>query len=70
VTCAASFSPRAPGWIKAVLWLWACLIAASTVLIHQHHVLDVITGWLLALLCVRMVFRRSLPSTPADRATS
>jgi len=31
-------------------YLLAILIAASTVLIHQHHVLDVVTGWLLAML--------------------
>jgi membrane-associated phospholipid phosphatase len=70
VICAACFSPRAPRPLKAALWLWASLIAASTVLIHQHHVLDVVTGWLLAVLCVRTVFRRSLPSRPAAQATS
>jgi membrane-associated phospholipid phosphatase len=70
VICAAAFSLRAPGPAKAGLWLWAFLIAASTVLTHQHHILDVVTGWLLALVCVRTVFRRSLPSRPWDRATS
>ena len=54
VVCVASFSPHAPRPVKALLWLWAALIAASTVLIHQHHVLDVVTGWLLALACVRV----------------
>jgi membrane-associated phospholipid phosphatase len=70
VICISIFSPRAPGAIRAVLWLWAALIAASTVLIHQHHVLDVAAGWLLAVVCVRTVFRRSLPSRPSDPATS
>ena len=65
VICAASFSPRAPRPIRLALWLWVTLIAASTVLTHQHHVLDAVTGWLLALACVR-----ALPSRPADRATS
>jgi len=56
--CAAVFAPRAPSAVKAGLWLWVSLIAASTVLIHQHHVLDVVTGWLLAVVCVRVVYRR------------
>jgi membrane-associated phospholipid phosphatase len=73
VICAAAFSPAAPRPVKAALWLWASLIAASTVLLHQHHLLDVAAGWLLAVACVRTVRRRSsrpLPSTAADRATS
>jgi membrane-associated phospholipid phosphatase len=65
VICVALFSPRAPGLVQALLWLWALLIAASTVLTHQHHVLDAVTGWLLALICVRLVAAR-----PAARATS
>lgn len=55
VVCVASFSPRAPRPVKAALWSWALLVAASTVLTHQHHVLDAVTGWLLALACVRTV---------------
>jgi membrane-associated phospholipid phosphatase len=57
VVCVAVFSPRAPWTGKIVLWIWMALIAASTVLIHQHHVLDVVTGWLLAVAGVRTVFR-------------
>lgn len=63
VICVAIFSPRAPRPVRAILWLWAFLIAASTVLTHQHHVLDAVTGWLLALLCVRWVARRAVPAT-------
>ncbi|HEX5716775.1 MAG TPA: phosphatase PAP2 family protein [Thermoanaerobaculia bacterium] len=53
VLCVSAFSPRAPRTIRALLWLWAFLIAASTVLIHQHHVLDAVAGWLLAILLSR-----------------
>ena len=73
VICVSIFSPRAPRPVKTLLWLWASLIAVSTMLIHQHHVLDALAGWLLAVMCVRAVFRRavrSLPAKLADRATS
>jgi hypothetical protein len=44
---------------------WAVMIAASTVLIHQHHLLDVATGWLLALVCVKSIFDRiAIPDHP------
>jgi membrane-associated phospholipid phosphatase len=72
VICVSIFSPRAPDSrsLRPLLWLWALLIAASTVLTHQHHVLDAVAGWLLAIVCVRTVFRRSHPSTSGDPATS
>jgi membrane-associated phospholipid phosphatase len=54
----AVFSPRAPSIAKIALWSWVVLIAASTVLIHQHHILDVVTGWLLAVISVKTVFNR------------
>lgn len=63
VICVAIFSPRAPRPVRVILWIWAFLIAASTVLTYQHHVLDAVTGWLLALLCVRWVARRAVPAT-------
>lgn len=38
-----------PRRIPALLWwTWMALVTASTVLVHQHHVLDVVTGLMLA----------------------
>ena len=36
--------------IRVLLSLWLMLIVSSTVLVHQHHLLDVVTGVLLAVL--------------------
>ncbi len=49
VTCIGAYLPHATGWTRHLLPLWAFLVAVSTVLTHQHHVLDVVTGLLLGL---------------------
>lgn len=58
VTCIAAYSTRASITGKFLLWLWAAMIAVSTVLTHQHHVLDAVTGWLLARVCFKIAFPR------------
>jgi len=50
VACVAAFARHAHGIGKGLLWAWAASIAVSTVLTHQHHLLDVASGWLLAIL--------------------
>lgn len=45
VTCAAAYASRR-AWFW---WAWAALIAVSTVLTHQHHVVDVVMGWVLGM---------------------
>lgn len=45
VTCVSAYATRA----KLFWWLWAVAIAVSTLLSHQHHVIDVATGWLLGI---------------------
>lgn len=63
VACVAIFAPHTGGvgargtLLRSALWSWALLIAASTLLIHRHHLLDVAAGWLLALAAVRAVYR-------------
>jgi len=46
--CIAVYSGRTTAVWKILLWIWAVAIAMSTLLIHKHHVLDVITGFMLA----------------------
>jgi hypothetical protein len=49
VVCIELFATRANLAGKISLRIWAVGIAAATVLTHQHHLLDAVTGWLLAM---------------------
>lgn len=42
---------------RTLLWIWVAAIAGSTLLTHQHHVIDVVTGGLLGIAVYRWVFR-------------
>jgi membrane-associated phospholipid phosphatase len=42
---------------RGIVLLWATLIAASTVLVHQHHLLDVVTA-LVLVVCVSILVGR------------
>lgn len=37
-------------WQKSLWWVWLVLISVSTLLVHQHHVVDVVSGLGLAIL--------------------
>ena len=42
-------------WVKIGVWMWFCAIGCSVILVHQHHLFDVVTGLALGLF-VRRVF--------------
>jgi membrane-associated phospholipid phosphatase len=44
-----------------ILLTWIVLICCSVVLVHQHHVFDVITGLLLAYGVIKLIYRRMIP---------
>lgn len=54
VTCVAAYARRVAGRRALRLWLWAVAISISTLLMHQHHVIDVTTGWLLGIAGARL----------------
>jgi len=41
-------------------WAWFCLIAVSVLLTHQHHLIDIAGGMLLAEFCFRKFYVRTL----------
>ena len=49
---ARTYARHSRGFLRAALLMWFALIAASAILTHQHHVLDVVGGFLLAGYCI------------------
>ena len=45
----------------AFLLFWLVLIAFSVVLVHQHHLFDIITGLVLAGIVIKFVYRKLVP---------
>lgn len=41
-------------------WLWFTLIACSVLLTHQHHLIDILGGMILAEICFRKIYLRKL----------
>ena len=49
VCCIAAYARQASQAGRAGLWLWAAAIALSTLLTHQHHIVDAVSGWAVGL---------------------
>jgi membrane-associated phospholipid phosphatase len=76
VVFTAAFAERTGMRGKVFLWTWAVVIALSTLLAHEHHVIDVVTGFALGAAGYALVYRRwrareiPPPSPAADRVLS
>jgi membrane-associated phospholipid phosphatase len=67
--CATVYARQAPPLGRAALWLWAGAIGLSTLLLHQHYVIDIVTGYLLAFVALRWVYDPILQTRPASPAS-
>ena len=67
VVCVAVYSLYAGALGRTILWLWAALIAASTLFLHQHYIIDVVTGLVLGLAGVRWVYCRRAFTAPMSQ---
>jgi membrane-associated phospholipid phosphatase len=66
MVCIEMYAGHATSLGKVLLRGWGLLIAASTVLTHQHHLLDGLTGGLLAILVVRRLRFTPISSAEGD----
>ena len=61
VILGAVFVAKTRGSLRAALTTWFALIAISTVLTWQHHLVDVIGGAMLGMACLRIRWQRPAP---------
>ncbi len=54
----------AEGWRRLLLGVWFCLIAASTLLVYQHHFVDLLGGAVIGLLVLQAVPLHRAGRTP------
>ena len=57
---------RSSGIVRLTLVIWFVLIALSPILTYQHHLIDILGGLVLAVLCFRLFRDRDLSSPLSD----
>ena len=51
------WNPRVPGWFRTVLAFWLFLICLSVLTTHQHHLADILGGFVLSGICYRLFLK-------------
>jgi len=65
---AAAYQPKCSRWTGMAMWLWAAAIGISTLLMHEHHVLDMSAGILLAGVTMSAIYPWACRPARVDRA--
>jgi len=55
----AALFRQSPAWARLLLCLWLVAICFAVVLVHQHHVADILGGLLVAWACQRLLTGRA-----------
>ncbi len=55
---------RAWPWLRGCCAGWFFLIGVSTLLVYQHHVIDLLGGFLVAVVCQAVIREESVPCPP------
>jgi membrane-associated phospholipid phosphatase len=65
---AAHYTRHTRGWLRAVIHVWFSLIGVSTLFTHQHHVVDIAGGFLLAGAVMQLIPATGVAArTPGNR---
>jgi membrane-associated phospholipid phosphatase len=64
IVCVDVFAGKARRLGKLLLWLWGVGMMLSTLLLHQHHLIDVAGGFLLAMIGSRVLYPRLSAPAP------
>ena len=56
--------PRGRHWLCGLIASWSVAICASTMLVHQHHVLDVVTALMLTAVLYVLIRPLKVPPQP------
>ena len=57
------------GFVRVAIMMWFVLIALSPLLTYQHHVIDIVGGFVLAALCFWIFRERDLSSPQSNPAS-
>lgn len=66
-TAAAAYQCKCGRWTGFAFWAWAAAIAVSTLFMHEHHVVDIGAGILLAGLTMNTIHQRARRSDTLER---
>jgi hypothetical protein len=61
VAAACAYSLRSAAFKKTLWWIWTAAIAASTLLTHQHHLVDVVGGAVVGAVAARLQTKNAWP---------
>ena len=61
------FARHTRGWVRHAITFWFALICVSTVLTWQHRTPDVLTGWILGMLCLYLFPDETTEPAPGER---